>query len=196
MAGTIYVFFGLIASGKSSLAEEFSRRLGMVYANSDRLRKELAGADAARGRGAAVDQGIYTPAFTRRTYDALLTRAEQEVVRGAGGVVLDGSYQQRAERQRVRDLAARLGSAVVFVLCQCPEEEMRRRMEERARDPLAVSDGRWEVYLAQRQRFEPPTELTASQLLVVETTRPVAQLADDLVPQIGHGASSTATSVA
>ncbi len=184
MTATICVFFGLIASGKSSLAEEFSRRLDAPYANSDRLRKELAGAEAGRGRGAAVDQGIYTPAFTRRTYDALLVRAEQEIVRGAGLVVLDGSYQQCSERQRVRDLATRLGSRVLFVLCRCPEEEMRRRMDERARDPLAVSDGRWEVYLAQRQRFEAPTELAPSQILVLDTTRPVAQLADDLITQL------------
>lgn len=177
----IFVFFGLIASGKSSLAEEFARRQGLCCHNSDRVRKELAGAAAALGRGTAVDQGIYSPEFSRRTYDALLARAEADLLGGQPGTVLDASYQQRSERQRVRDLALRLGSPVLFLLCRCPEDEMRRRMEERARDPLAVSDGRWEIYLAQRERFEVPEELAATELLTIETTQPVDLLAQDLI---------------
>ena len=68
----VWVFFGLIASGKSYLAEAWAARHSFVHLNSDRVRKELAGAAAANGRGAGADQGIYTPEFSRRTYDELL----------------------------------------------------------------------------------------------------------------------------
>ena len=39
----IFVFFGLIASGKSTLAEHFAKRYHLPYYNTDRVRKELAG---------------------------------------------------------------------------------------------------------------------------------------------------------
>ena len=42
-ANNIWVFFGLIATGKSTLAEKWAARHTMAHFNSDRLRKELAG---------------------------------------------------------------------------------------------------------------------------------------------------------
>ena len=69
-------------------------------------------------------------------------------------VVLDGSYSRRADRERVRSMAAGMGVRCVFIFCTCSEKEVRRRLELRARDPEAVSDGRWEIYLHQKQTFE------------------------------------------
>jgi len=151
----IVVFFGLIATGKSTLASAWAREQAMAYYNSDRVRKELAGLTAGTSGRADLDAGIYTPEFTRRTYAALLERARADI-HASRGAVLDASYQLRADRDRVRDLAQELGVAARFVLCTCPEAEMRRRMEERAKDPLAVSDGRWEIYLGQKARFQFP----------------------------------------
>jgi hypothetical protein len=164
----IWVFFGLIATGKSTLAAAWAARHGMAHFNSDRLRKELAGAAAASGRQTALDQGIYRREFSRRTYDALLAKAEQEC-RAGRPVVLDASYQSRGERDRLRALAARLGVGVVFVHCLCPEEEVMRRLALRSRDPGAVSDGRPAIYLAQKERFEVPDELDGNQLISVST---------------------------
>jgi uncharacterized protein len=171
----IYVFFGLIATGKSTLARTWAARLGQGYHNSDVVRKELAGIAAAGGRGAGVDQGIYAAAFSTRTYAALLARAEKDIKQGRGAV-LDASYQHRADREEVRRLARSLGVPCRFILCVCPEEEMQRRMEQRAQDPTAVSDGRWEIYLEQKRRFETPDELSPQELFVLATDRPVEEL--------------------
>ena len=111
----IWVFFGLIASGKSTLAGKWAARHGMMYLNSDRVRKDIAGISPIAGRKESLDQGIYSREFSRCTYDALLTMAEQECLAGRP-VVLDASYQSLAERNRVRDLAARLGVDVFFIL--------------------------------------------------------------------------------
>jgi len=175
----VWVFFGLIASGKSHLAEYWAARHGFVHLNSDRIRKELAGLAAAGGRGAEPDQGIYSPEFSRRTYDELLLRAGATLAEGRP-VLLDASYQGRAERDRVRRWAAELGAAPYFVQCICPEEEVKRRLQLRAADPTAASDGRWEILQIQRARFEPPTELAASQLLTLATDRPVELLLAEL----------------
>lgn len=175
----VWVFFGLIASGKSYLAEAWADRHRMVHLNSDRLRKELAGAAAGSGRGEAPGQGIYTPEFSRRTYDELLHRGAAALAAGRS-VLLDASYQSRAERDLVRAWAAELQAPVHFVQCICSEEEVKRRLNLRAADPHAASDGRWEILQGQRRRFESPAELDGTQLLTLATDRPIDLLMDEL----------------
>ncbi len=175
----VWVFFGLIASGKSYLAEAWAALHNFVHLNSDRVRKELAGAAAANGRGAGADQGIYTPEFSRLTYDELLRRAADEL-RNGRSVLLDASYQNRGERDRVRSWAEKLNTPLHFVQCICPEEEVKRRLRLRDADPQAVSDGRLEILQVQKLRFEEPTELDESQLLTISTDRPVEVLMAEL----------------
>jgi len=175
----LYVFFGLIASGKSTLAEAWAERIGAVYANSDVLRKELAGLKPAAEQSDSFGKGIYTPEFTRKTYDAMLCRAGSELTLGRSAV-LDASYSSEAERRMVLDLAESHQVLVRFVLCICPEPLMKERMEIRARDPLAVSDGRWEIYLQQKKKFVEPKELDQSQLIVINTDKPVELLISEL----------------
>ena len=171
----LYVFFGLIASGKSTLAEAWAKSIGARYYNSDRVRKELAGLVANAPQQASFAAGIYSGEFSRKTYDALLSRADVDLG-GKHPVVLDGSYQSRAERERVSALARRHGVKLIFVLCRCPEALMKERMALRAQDPTAVSDGRWEIYLKQKERFEAPDELAPAELATIDTEAPVATL--------------------
>lgn len=176
-SGSLLVFFGLIATGKSTLAAAWAEQAGCSYHNSDRVRKELAGLAPQERQREGMNQGIYTSEFSRRTYDRLLELAEQDLAEHPGGcVVLDGSYQSRAERDRLRERLARSGRSLIFVHCVCDEDEMRRRMAVRAKDPTAVSDGRWEVYLGQKERFQPPDELGEAELIAVETRAPLAEL--------------------
>lgn len=172
---TLFVFFGLIATGKSTLAAAWAEYLHIPYFNSDRVRKELAGLTGETSRQVGFDQGIYASDFSRRTYTALLEQAAAHLQQGVS-VVLDASYQAKEERQRLRDLASRMAGRISFILCTCPETEMKRRMAERGRDPAAVSDGRWEIYREQKKRFEPPDEISASELIIIDTRAPVAQL--------------------
>ncbi len=170
-ASKVVVFFGMIATGKSYLAAAWASRHGCSYYNSDRVRKGLAGLVPESRQSAAVDQGIYSQEFSRRTYDQLLILAERDLEAAPGGcVVLDGSYQARCERERVQERLAPK-ARVLFVHCLCPEEVMRERMEQRQHDPQAVSDGRWEIYQQQKVRFEMPTELGPGQLLSIDTNQ-------------------------
>ena len=57
---------------------------------------------------------------------------------------------------------------------------MRTRMEQRQLDPQAVSDGRWEIYLEQKRRFEAPVELGWKQLITLHTDQPLEMLLVDL----------------
>jgi len=168
----LFIFFGLIATGKSTVAAAWAERRGLRYYNSDVVRKELAGLLPQTKQRETADQGIYTSEFTAKTYAALLERAEHDLVQGRG-VVLDASYQRKTDRAQARMLAQRLGVRLYCILCVCPEEEMKRRMAKRALDPQAVSDGRWEIYLKQKARFEAPVELAPDQLITLSTDLPV-----------------------
>lgn len=175
----IYVFFGMIATGKTLLSEAWAKGKKLSCYNSDRVRKELAGIDPTESRREGIDVGIYTKEFSRKTYNALLNKAETEVTKG-NSVVLDGSYQYAHDRQDISALAKKINAQVYFILCQCSETEMKRRMTVREKETAAVSDGRWEIYLKQKQRFEPPDEIPASELIVIDTDGPVHELLDQL----------------
>lgn len=179
----LYAFFGLIASGKSTLAAAWADRIGASYYNSDVLRKELAGLLPQNEQKSKFNQGIYTAEFSIKTYAALLEKAGEQLSLGKE-VVLDASYQEKAERDRVKELATRLGCPAYFVQCLCPEELMKERMATRAKDPTAVSDGRWEIYLKQRERFRQPDELGPQELLTINTDKPVAELLEDLAKSL------------
>ncbi|WP_339135395.1 MAG: AAA family ATPase [Candidatus Electrothrix sp. GW3-4] len=166
---TLYVFFGLIASGKSTLAELFATSHSFPYYNTDKVRKELAGIAANERRPDGMGQGIYTPAFTERTYQTMLDRAVQDFNKGAAGVVLDGSYSKAADRHKVNKLASARDARPLFFLCSCSEQETQHRLAIRAQDPDAVSDGRWEIFVQQKKSFEEPDELPPHQLTSIDT---------------------------
>ena len=169
------MFFGLIASGKSTLARAWAARSGWRHHNSDVVRKKLAGISPETPAREALGAGIYSPEFTRRTYDRLLALAEEDLARGRN-VILDASYSKKEERDRVRALATRMRAGCRFLLCLCGEEEVARRLVARSLEPGAVSDGRMEIYQAQKKSFEPPDELDSSHLIRFDTEHPLEEL--------------------
>jgi len=171
----LWVFFGLIASGKSTLAKALAAENGWKHYNSDVVRKQIAGIPPDASVGEAAGTGIYSPEFTRRTYDRLLALAEQDLAAGRT-VILDASYSKREERDRARELAARLGVGCVFLFCHCSDDEVVRRLLARSLDPGAVSDGRMEIYLLQKKGFEAPDELDDRLLIRFDTEHPLELL--------------------
>lgn len=176
----LYVFFGLIASGKSTLAERFANQYGFLYLNTDLVRKEIAGINHTTRQSAGYDQGIYTSEFSRRTYQTILDKAGGEISAGGKSVVLDGSYSSIEERARVLELADSIGTGCVFIQCICSEDTVRKRLAFRAKDPAAVSDGRWEIYQVQKEKFQSPSELDVAQLVTVETEENVDTLVENI----------------
>ncbi|MBW2471896.1 MAG: ATP-binding protein, partial [Deltaproteobacteria bacterium] len=126
----LYVFFGMIATGKSTLAMAWAKHKQLEYYNSDRVRKELAGITPAESQRHAIDTGIYSEEFSEKTYKALLERAELHLQQGSS-VILDASYQYVRNRKSVRTLAKKFNCQVYFILCQCSEIEMKQRMRTR-----------------------------------------------------------------
>jgi predicted kinase len=64
------------------------------------------------------------------------------------------------------------------VECLADETLARERLARRAGDPWTASDGRWEIFVVQRERFEPLTEVPNRDLLRVDTARPIGEQLD------------------
>ncbi len=172
----VVVFFGLIASGKSFVAKAWAEKHRFAYYNTDVIRKQLAGKKPDESCGAGIAQGIYSPAMTRLTYDALLDFAEKSLNDPAiSCVVLDGSFQALAERKKLGVRFAGLAQ-VVFVMCSCKEEVTKARLAERGLDHEAVSDGSWRTYLHQKEVFEYPEELSVRQYRRLDTNKELSLL--------------------
>ncbi|MDH3390568.1 MAG: ATP-binding protein [Desulfobulbaceae bacterium] len=175
----IYVFFGMIATGKSTISQAWAWQKQLRCYNSDWVRKEMAGINPTESQRESVDTGIYTKEFSQKTYKILLERAEARIKQG-DSVILDASYQYTQDRQDVKELANDLNCQVYFILCQCPEAEMKRRMDTREKDSAAISDGRWEIYQKQKKRFQAPDELSDSELIILDTQVSLEELLKDL----------------
>ena len=182
-APVIYVFFGMIATGKSTISQVWAKRKHLHCYNSDWVRKELAGISPTESQRESADSGIYTKDFSQKTYNTLLIKAEAKLKQG-GSVIVDASYQYAHDRQEIRKLAKDLNCQVYFILCQCPEPEMKLRMKLREKDQYAVSDGRWEIYQKQKKRFEWPDELSDSELIILDTRAPIEELLEELTGKL------------
>lgn len=180
MEQLLIIFFGLTGSGKSYLASRWAKSHGYSYYNTDAIRKTIAGITPTKGAAAPVGEGIYSKAFSRRTYDALFEAATKDLQnKTVPCVVLDGSYQDQAERKKL--ITAFTGSCrVLFIYCFCSESVTRKRLVQRRSDPDAVSDGRLEIYLHQKKSFHYPEELPSEQLLRLDTDKGVEYLMGEL----------------
>jgi len=171
----VVVFFGLVASGKSHLAKRWARAHHCPYYNTDIVRKELFGLDPQSRQRTGVNHGIYSAEHNRATYREMIRRMTEDLDRQRTVIALDGSYREEHERQK---LVAACGTRceVVFIYCHCSETETRKRLDRRAVDPAAVSDGRWEIYLHQRQHFRVPAAIEGARLLLLNTEDEVDRL--------------------
>jgi aminoglycoside phosphotransferase family enzyme/predicted kinase len=145
---------GLIASGKSTVAEGIATALDLDLFSSDRVRKELAGVTPETSQQAAYGAGVYSAAMTQQTYDALADLARQALKRG-DSVILDASFAKRAERQRMASIAQEMKAQCCVLECWAPEAALRARLRERARASASISDAREEILRPFRRDYEP-----------------------------------------
>jgi aminoglycoside phosphotransferase family enzyme/predicted kinase len=147
---------GLSGSGKSRLAGELAERRGWELLPSDVFRKSLHGLAPGERATAALDRGLYSPEATRRTYETLADRAGAALDDGTC-VVVDATAQSAWERELLAGAARVHGGLFLLAEVRASDETIRSRLETRAREATAVSDAGWEVYLAQKARWEPVT---------------------------------------
>jgi predicted kinase len=158
MARLLVVIFGLMGVGKSTVAQALAQARGWPVIASDVVRKDLAGLAPTTRARFEFGQGIYNEDFSRKTYAEMLRRAGELLDGGASRVILDASFKSANERARAMELAREKEARTAFVFCSCPQEVARERLQKRADNGSAISDGRLELLDLQTEDFEPLTE--------------------------------------
>jgi aminoglycoside phosphotransferase family enzyme/predicted kinase len=182
---TLLVVCGLVASGKSTMAEKLRLRTGFEVLSSDHVRKQLAQIPDTLHRHSDYRAGIYTPAFDDLTYGTMIEQARRRLAAGRGAV-LDATFKNPAYRSAAVTLDNQMNVPVLFVECRADEKETLRRLRDRAGDRAEVSDATVEIYTSHKRDYIPITELPARRHLVVNT-------GDDLEPTIRRLEAALAT---
>ena len=116
----------------------------------------------------AFGMGIYGDEVTRKTYDRAIDLASEKLREGKS-VIVDASYKSRADRQKALATAERLKADFFIIECICPENIVKERLDLRMSDKKEASDGRWEIYLAQKETFERITEVPENWHIIIDT---------------------------
>ena len=143
---------GLPGSGKSTVAAMLVERLGAVRLRSDVERKRLFGlAPTDRPDDPAL---IYHEDATRRTH-ARLAAMTRAALRGGVSVVIDATFNRRAERDAMRDLAAGLAVPCRLVECVAPHGVLAERIRRRQAGGRDASDADLHVLALLSRHREP-----------------------------------------
>lgn len=183
---TLLLIGGLMGTGKSTIARALQCELGWALFSSDTARKQLARLNPTQPLAEAFGQGVYSPAWTARTYEALLEEARKTLADGRSAL-LDATFLRRADRLAAARLAKEMEARAMFVECVCPRALALQRLEQRwkdrvegSREGLSVaspaSDARPDLYEVQAARWEAvePKEVSEYAHVVVTTAQPLS----------------------
>lgn len=157
---------GLPGSGKSTLADALAQHASFDVLRSDVVRKELAGLTPAESGRSAFGDGIYSAAWTERTYAELARRAENIVAVG-GRALIDASFRSDARRHDFFALARRWGVRTLMLECRAAPEVIRERLHQRRGD---ASDADWAVYQQAATEWQSPNPASQRLMRLMDTT--------------------------
>jgi predicted kinase len=175
---TLAAVGGIIAAGKSTVAEQVAAALAWPVVATDRIRKHLAGVDPLQPMRHPAWEGAYSPAMSELVYRETLHQADAVLASGRS-VVVDGSFRTRAERNAAARTATDRGVPFLFIECRADQAVCRDRLARREARP-SVSDGRLEVFDDFVAGWEPVTEIDPANHVVVDTTQPLERNVDAL----------------
>lgn len=160
---------GLMGCGKSYQARHLAARLGAHTIRTDVLRKELLNINPTDRHYVEFGQGIYSDDTSRLTYDKAYELAAAAIKSGKP-VIIDASFKRRSERQKAMQLAQELNTPFYIIECTCSDEIVKQRLDKRAREKSNASDGRWEIYAAQKDDFDKINEVPTDHYFKIVTS--------------------------
>jgi aminoglycoside phosphotransferase family enzyme/predicted kinase len=150
-APTLYLTAGLPGTGKSYEAKQLAKSTGARIIRLDKLRKEMT---RTRGKSfVGAYRGIYSQKVSRKAYRAAVDKAVSYLNKGKS-VIIDATFQKRMYRDWARKAAKDSYAGFMMVYVRCRDSVIRKRFKQRFRRK-SVSDGRWSVYKAMKEKYEP-----------------------------------------
>ncbi len=147
---------GLTGAGKSEIAKHLSRLIDAVVLSSDIIRKQLAGMSEYEKDLSEFGKGIYTEEMTEKVYDALAEKA-YSLLREGRNVILDATFLKEKQREKVKQKLRRLNIEPAVVFVDVDDSTARKHLQKREKEK-STSDGRYEIYIKQREILERPEE--------------------------------------
>ncbi|XUX00652.1 MAG: AAA family ATPase [Dehalogenimonas sp.] len=167
----LIIMSGYTGSGKSAVATELAKHLGLVYISSDVTRKTLAGLPLNQRSAEGIDAGLYSREMTEKTYQSILMMAEG-ALKSKDSAIVDATFLSKEQRMKAADIARRNGADFIIIECRLDEDELKLRLQQRM---AGVSDGTWQVYLSQKSKAEPVTEVpTGANHVIIDALRPIS----------------------
>jgi predicted kinase len=156
---------GLPGTGKSTLARALATHARFTIVRSDLVRKQLAGLPGETSSQAGFGEGIYSPAWTERTY-AECAHQTESLLFGGERVIVDATFAREQDRLRFLDLAQRWSVTVLQLYCRAYPDIARSRLEQRRHD---ASDADWSIYRESAARWEQPGPATRASSRDIDT---------------------------
>lgn len=166
---TLILMAGLMGTGKSVRAQLIATRLGAHIIQTDVLRKDVLNIAPNERHYEDFGKGIYGEEFTRKTYERALELATEKLREGKS-VIIDASYKNRRNRQEAQEIAKKLQADFFVIECICPDDLIRKRLDSRMSNTKEASDGRWEIYQAQKESFEKINEIPDGSHIILDTS--------------------------
>ncbi len=166
----LVVVYGLMGTGKTSVASYLREGFGWHMLSTDGVRKQIAGVGEQTRVYVPYGEGLYSPEMNRRTYEEVGRRAEN-LLQGGFPVVVDGAFKRQGERLALIEAAHRAEARPLFVETVCEAPSQRQRLEQRQQHDTR-SDGRVELMERQRTEFEPANPDHAELFHTISTEGP------------------------
>jgi len=167
---SLVVLYGLMGTGKTSVARHLREKFGWHILSTDAVRKQISGVGENTRVYVPYNEGLYSPEMNARTYAEVCDRAEN-LLHAGFPVVVDGAFKRQSEREPVIEATRRTGARLVFLETICDGDEQRERLEGRQQHDTR-SDGRVELMEQQRGDFEPANAGAECYFHTIDTSGP------------------------
>lgn len=142
----LYFFIGYPGSGKTTVSKFIAKATGAAHLWADAERHKL------------FEQPTHSEEESLRLYDRLNRQAEDLLAAGRS-VVYDTNFNFYADRQKMRDIAARQGADAILIWVDVPKEAAKRRAvnvrDSRNGYLISMTEDQFEAIAA---KLEPPAE--------------------------------------
>ena len=153
----LFITTGLTGTGKTTVARKIAIDYSAKIISTDTVRKQLEGINKYDRHHDAYNTGLYAPEKMLKTYEKILEKAKKLLEKGEN-VVLDATFKTKDLRKKALKIAEKTKASFMILYTACPEEVVKKYLEDRVKRK-SVSDGRWEIYVKQKNSFDPPESI-------------------------------------
>ena len=175
---------GLPGTGKTLLAENLlsSYFSGFTYISTDEVRRLYFG--ISKHQYLDFNQKIYSQEKRDKIYIVIDLMVELLLTQGFS-VIVEGTYYQQEKRERLLDICYRLNHQYLIIKTTYPDELIEGRLQSREFSNNNISDARYQIYSAIKDRFEP----IIKPHLIIDTQQSIASCIEEVKKYYDHFSS-------